>query len=301
MGPRPIDLMSNYPSIDSEYRRWIRKTRTVKQALEVHGDDSLHEFVAHPLDAIAGAFWTGVVIALSFLAWLAMESTAGWVSAFFAILAAILAVFALSLLRSHFLRIPAIGRFVLIYADRIVVGRLKSSEVVYWDEIEDIIVRTSAGSPEHCVRFISHGASVELHIDTAEYGGSGEWTELRVKDGRRVRIPANSTSFYKDLSSSVQGEVSARRWPEAVEKLKTEHRVRFGPIGVGLKGLRIQNRFFRWNEFYSVWCERGALKVINNRGEFLGSSIPVEKIPNLAVALFLILKVSSGAISQDTP
>jgi hypothetical protein len=194
--------------------------------------------------------------------------------------------------------LSGVRRIVVTYADKIVIVDGSSEEVVPWDEIEAVFVRTQDTSEEIYTWEAGkpHTLWVTVKQPIAKFWM--EWTEILTRDGRRFHI-ASTITDYRELSEEIQGETSNRIWQRIQGDYDAEKPLSFGPFAVCKPGLRIGEAKLPWNNHFSTKRLDGWVATLDKDEEPFGPTVATGRVPNLALALYVINRRSEEVNGSD--
>lgn len=270
-----------------------RRGAALQRAVDVHGADTEEEYGTHPA-LIAVQFAIALVpTALAVTAAAGALLTAGGLRWGLAAPAVLLLWPAAVGLAGLAYQLAKAGGVALVYKDRLVWHRGASFEVVRWDEVEAVYVRTLRD--DYQVNFEPPASACRVYLETpaplARYWR--EWLEVRTRDGRAVRIPSSVTD-YAVLSQTVQQEAFGVLGRAAQAALAGGGPARFGALAVWPDRLEHGGAAVAWADHEDTGPAHGWVTTTALSGRLVGPAVRVEDVPNLALAMSLITDHSAS-------
>jgi len=270
-----------------------RRGSALQRAVDTHGQDTEEEYSTHSVMAALLLGLTLVPAAISAGAALGAIFTSGslrWPLVGMSLLLAWPAVLGLA---GFLYLFSKSGIVVLIYKDRLVWQRGSVFEVVRWDEVESLHIHTVRNS--YKVNYEPPESAYRVHLETkapiARYWR--EWIEIRAKDERVIRVPSSITD-YEGLCQTVQQEVFGLLGPSAKARLDAGQPAQFGALVVWPDRVEHGGAAVAWDQHAETGPIGGQVTTTDKACRQVGPAIPVEEVPNLALALSLITDHSAS-------
>lgn len=265
----------------------------VAQAIAVHGPDPTEWYLTSlRVQMLRASFvlFPAAVVVGSIIG--AVFATSGWLRWPLCVLAVLTAWPALIGLLAVPQLIAAWRTVVLIYPDRLVVQKGDHSDEMRWDEVEAVFVRTVSVQDEN-ETYYPLGSPTKVWVATEQPVArfNKEWIEVRAADGKTIRLTSAAWG-YTDFSATIQGEVSGQLRPTLAAEHEAGRPQTFGPLVIEADGLQHDTNWVKWRDHLDTWVQKGGVYTADMEGEYVGTGLPTEQVPNLAVAIDLIFEAS---------
>lgn len=175
---------------------------------------------------------------------------------------------------------------VYVCTDGLLRVKAGSAEAIRWDQIREL-----------SKSFMYYGQA-QLGIGLKLPPALKEY-RLRRNDGTELAI-AKAFSKFRQLGTTIEGEVTRRMLPSAIAAYSAGQIVQFGPISVSMQGVHFPNKQepLTWEEVHKVYTGNGMVYVSSKKkGALLYSTdtflVPV--VPNFCVLVELVKQIKSAS------
>ncbi|WP_020475544.1 DUF6585 family protein [Zavarzinella formosa] len=280
--------------MDEDEEESFRRSARLKQALALHGEDTIEEYESDLLDTLvlslpsllalvlfAGAV-TGVVLSSDWLRWVSVG------------VALLLAKLAFDAVRAIGWLAQNHGWMALVYDDRLVLRHDSDVREYFWEDMEAVYVHSRAARTEF---FWEEEFPNKVWMETwpPRIRFWREWIEIQTNDGSRVRIPSG-ISEYEGLIATIQSEVSDRLLNGLRQRFHAGESLAFGPFTVRPTGLEVDGELLEWERHRETWTHKNLFCTDNWEGVPLGKHVPLEEVPNPGMVVMLVTDITSDYI-----